>query len=81
MKKPDRYVYPAVFSYEDGQEIAVVFPDLDVATSGVNDDDALISARELLGCGLIFAAVILTQLPQRRKQAASVAAAERSKES
>ena len=52
MKKPDRYVYPAVFSYEDGQEIAVVFPDLDVATSGVNDDDALISARELLGCVL-----------------------------
>ena len=40
-----------------------------------------LSARELLGCGLIFAAVILTQLPQRRKQAASVAAAEKSKES
>lgn len=52
MKKPDRYIYPAVFSYEDGQEIAVVFPDLDVATSGVNDDDALMSARELLGCVL-----------------------------
>ena len=52
MKKPDRYTYPAVFSYEDGQEIAVVFPDLDVATSGVNDDDALVSARELLGCAL-----------------------------
>lgn len=30
----------------------MVFPDLDVATSGVNDDDALISARELLGCVL-----------------------------
>lgn len=46
----DRYFYPAIFSYEDGEEIAVVFPDLDVATSGVNDDDALLSARELLGC-------------------------------
>ena len=50
MKKVDRYFYPAVFTYEDGKEIAVVFPDLDVATSGENDEDALLSARELLGC-------------------------------
>lgn len=49
MKKADRYFYPAVFSYEEGQEIAVAFPDLDVATSGENDEDALLSARELLG--------------------------------
>ena len=49
-KKVERYFYPAVFTYEDGEEIAVVFPDLDVATSGTNDDDALLSARELLGC-------------------------------
>jgi predicted RNase H-like HicB family nuclease len=53
MKKPNRYSYPAVFTYEPGQEIAVVFPDLDVATSGTNDDDALTSARELLGCVLL----------------------------
>jgi predicted RNase H-like HicB family nuclease len=52
MKKPERYSYPAVFTYEPGQEIAVVFPDLDVATSGIDDNDALISARELLGCVL-----------------------------
>lgn len=52
MKKTDRYVFPAVFTYEEGQEIAVVFPDLDVATSGIDDDDALMSARELLGCAL-----------------------------
>ncbi len=52
MKKTERYFFPAVFSYEDGQEISVFFPDLDVATSGVNDDDALLSARELLGCVL-----------------------------
>lgn len=51
-KKVERYFYPAVFTYEDGQEISVVFPDLDAATSGVNDDDALLSARELLGCVL-----------------------------
>lgn len=52
MKKPERYFYPAVFTYEPGREIAVVFPDLDVATSGENEEDALLSARELLGCAL-----------------------------
>ena len=52
MKKKDRYFYPAVFTYESGEEIAVVFPDLDCATSGIDDDDALVSARELLGCVL-----------------------------
>lgn len=52
MKQVERYFYPAVFTYEDNQEIAVVFPDLDCATSGVNDEDALLSARELLGCVL-----------------------------
>lgn len=50
MKKFDRLFYPAVFTYEEGQEIAVEFPDLGVATSGTDDDDALMSARELLGC-------------------------------
>ena len=42
MKKnlPDRYFYPAVFIYEDGQEIAVDFPDLGVATRGTSEDDA-----------------------------------------
>lgn len=48
----NRYVYPAVFTYAPEQKIAVVFPDLDCATCGENDDDALISARELLGCVL-----------------------------
>ena len=48
MKKTERYFYPAIFTYEPEQEIAVVFPDLNCATSGVNDDDALLSARELL---------------------------------
>lgn len=52
MSKIERYFYPAIFSYEPNQEISVIFPDLDVATSGVNDDDALLSARELLGCVL-----------------------------
>ncbi len=52
MKQVDRYFFPAVFTYEEGREIAVVFPDLDVATSGTDDDDALLSARELLGLTL-----------------------------
>lgn len=50
MKKEDRLFFPAVFTYIDGQEISVEFPDLNCATSGVNDDDAFLSARELLGC-------------------------------
>lgn len=52
MKKTERYIFPAVFTYETGQEIAVVFPDLGAATSGMDDNDALLSARELLGCVL-----------------------------
>ena len=52
MKKVERYFYPAVFTYEPEQEIAVTFPDLDVATSGENEDDSLISAWEILGCVL-----------------------------
>ena len=52
MKKVERYFYPAVFTYEPGQEIAVDFPDLKCAPSGTNDNDALLSARELLGCVL-----------------------------
>ena len=52
MKRQDRYYFPAVFTYEEGQEIAVTFPDLDAATSGTDEVDALLSARELLGCVL-----------------------------
>lgn len=50
MKKAERYFYPAIFIYEPEKEIAIDFPDLKCATSGTNDDDALLSARELLGC-------------------------------
>ena len=53
MKRPERYFFPATFIYEPGQEIAVIFPDLDCATSGVDDEDALLSARELLGITLL----------------------------
>ena len=52
MKKVERYFYPAIFTYEPDQEIAVDFPDLKCATSGINDNYTLLSARELLGCVL-----------------------------
>ena len=52
MKKADTSLSPAVFGYAPGQEISVVFPDLDVATSGVDEADAMASARELLGITL-----------------------------
>ena len=48
-KTKDVVCYPVVFTYEEGQEIAVEIPDLDVATSGLDDADALASAKELLG--------------------------------
>lgn len=51
-KLPERYFYPAVFTFEEGQEIAVVFPDLECATSGTDEGDALLSARECLGSRL-----------------------------
>lgn len=50
MKNKDKYVYPAVFTYEDGYEIAVTFPDLPgCATSGADEPEALAMAREALG--------------------------------
>ena len=53
MKKPDRYVYPAVLTFEDGYEIAVTFPDLPgCATSGETDAEALLMAKEALGLHL-----------------------------
>ena len=52
MKNKEKYFYPAIFTYEKDSDISVVFPDLDVATSGKDDEDALNSARELLGCVL-----------------------------
>ena len=52
MESVERYCYPAVFSRAFGEDIAVVFHDLDVATSGENNEDALSSARDLLGCVL-----------------------------
>ena len=50
MKKPDRYIFPAIFTYEDGFEIAITYPDLPGCTSsGANDIEAFEMAKEALG--------------------------------
>ena len=52
MNLKERYIYPAIFNYDDN-EISIVFPDLGVATSGTDEDDAFLSARELLGITML----------------------------
>lgn len=48
--KKDMYIYPAIIGKEKNEkEYSVYFPDLDVATSGIDEKDAFESARELLG--------------------------------
>ncbi len=47
-KKPDRYVFPAVFSY-DGEGVAVSFPDLPGCnTCGDDQDEAILMAQDAL---------------------------------
>ena len=49
MKEINKYTYPAVFTHEDGYEIAVTFPEFPgCATSGKDKDDAMNMAREAL---------------------------------
>ena len=62
--KKNRYIYPAVFTFEEGQEIAVLFPDFDVATSGVDEEDAFKSAKELLGLTLYSMEEDKEEIPQ-----------------
>lgn len=53
MNYPNRYVFPAILTYEDGYEISVTFPDLPgCATSGKNDADAIDMGKEALGLHL-----------------------------
>jgi predicted RNase H-like HicB family nuclease len=49
MKKRDKYIYPAIFTCEEGYEIAVTFPDLPgCATSGEDEAEALAMAKDAL---------------------------------
>ena len=53
MQKPERYLYPAVLTYEEGYDIAVTFPDLPgCATSGETEQEAISAGREALGLHL-----------------------------
>ena len=53
MQKNERYLFPAVLSYEEGYEIAVTFPDLPgCATSGATESEAVSAGREALGLHL-----------------------------
>lgn len=63
-EKIERYIYPAIFTYYGAdKEIAVVFPDLDCATSGVDEKDALFSARECLGSRLALMEELGYEIP------------------
>lgn len=62
--KKNNYIYPAVFTFEEGQEIAVLFPDFDVATSGVDEEDAFKSAKEILGLTLYSMEEDKEEIPQ-----------------
>lgn len=54
MKKPNTYLFPAVFTYEDGQ-ISVTWPDLPgCVTCGDTQEEALRNAREALGGHLYY---------------------------
>lgn len=49
-EKKDTYLYPAIFTFEEGEEIAVTFPDLPgCATSGATEKEAFDMAKEALG--------------------------------
>ena len=53
MKRKDFYVYPAVFTFDEGYDIAVTFPDLPgCATSGETEKEALDMAKEALSLHL-----------------------------
>ncbi len=49
----ERYIYPAFFCYDEGEEIGVVFPDLPGCVSqGAPEEEALRMAREALSLHL-----------------------------
>jgi predicted RNase H-like HicB family nuclease len=48
-KKPDRYIFPAIFTYEEDGGISVSFPDLPgCLTCGDNQEEALLMAQDAL---------------------------------
>jgi predicted RNase H-like HicB family nuclease len=48
-KRKDKYIYPAVFYYEEDERISVLFPNFPgCATQGDNEEEALKNAKEAL---------------------------------
>ena len=53
MKRTDFYEYPAVFTFDEGYDIAVTFPDLPgCVTSGETEKEAFAMAKEALSLHL-----------------------------
>lgn len=53
MQKKDKYIFPAILTFEEGSETAVTFPDLPgCATSGETEKEAVECAKEALGLHL-----------------------------
>lgn len=66
--KKNNYTFPAIIGKEPNEkEYSVYFPDLEVATSGVSEEDALISARELLGTVIYGMEIDKEKIPQPSK--------------
>lgn len=66
--KKDNYTFPAIIGKEPNeQEYSVYFPDLNIATSGTSEADALNSARELLGTVIYGLEVDKEKIPQASK--------------
>lgn len=49
----DVYIYPVIFRNEGKQGIAILVPDLDVATCAETEEKAFLAARELIGITII----------------------------
>ncbi|MCI8388957.1 MAG: type II toxin-antitoxin system HicB family antitoxin [Clostridiales bacterium] len=68
MNRPDKYIYPAILTYEEGYDIGVTFPDLPgCATCGENELEAVKMAKEALGGHLWCMEVDNDEIPQASK--------------
>lgn len=52
-EQKDVYIYPVIFRNEGKQGIAILVPDLDVATCAETEEKAFLAARELIGITII----------------------------
>jgi predicted RNase H-like HicB family nuclease len=50
---PNKYIYPAVFTYEEDGQVSITFPDLDCATCAESDAEAFTAAKEMLAVTML----------------------------